>query len=112
MSGHDHVYSRTKVLDKNGVVSTVGGVIYMSGGVAGVNSPGVAYFAKSDTINEGASKFNTADKYAYYAKTAYTNCWTEISVTSSGIMVNTYRKDSSTAIDTFMITKNNKTVIS
>ena len=107
LSGHDHVYSRTKVLDKDGSVSENGGVVYMSAGVAGINAPGIAYFEKSDNINEGASKYNTADKYEYYAKESYKNCWTELSVNSNKICVSTYCAGSETAIDSFEVSKNN-----
>ncbi len=108
LSGHDHIYSRTKVLNKNGDVSSSGGVIYMSGGVAGVNAPNAALFETPSSINANVSKYNTKDKYAYYAKSKYTNCWTEIDVTSNAITVSTYRLGSNTAIDTFKVTKNNK----
>ena len=107
LSGHDHTYSRTKVLDKNGTVSENGGVVYMTGGVASVNAPGIAYFENSDRISVGASKLNTADKYEYYAKQTYTNCWTELSVTSNAITVNTFSGVSATLLDSFTVTKNN-----
>ena len=79
----------------------------MTGGVASVNAPGIAYFEKSDRISVGASKLNTADKYEYYAKQTYTNCWTELSVTSNAITVNTFSGVSATPLDSFTVTKNN-----
>ncbi len=111
LNGHDHVYSRTKALNGEGTVVEEGGVVYLTGGVAGVNAPDVSYFENTTdaktAVEAAITAGNSSDKYAKCdIATSYTHCWTEISVTSTGISVTTYGNNSTaTVIDSFTISK-------
>lgn len=107
LNGHDHIYSVTKVLDKDGAVaanSNTAGVVYMSGAIAGSNGPGTSYF---ESGSEGIGT-NTADKYDKIIN-GKAFCWTELRVTSDGIKVTSYTAEDGTPqeLDTFTIKKNN-----
>lgn len=126
LNGHDHIYSVTKVLDKNGAIvaddSTTGGVVYMTGAIAGTTSPSKSNFGTSDGKGGTYNGVDTNVQTAYAkiisnedcypdstTKIALSNCWTELSVNENAITVTTYTVDKQAArqLDTFTIKKNN-----
>ena len=107
------------MLDKNGDVVNEGGVVYVSGGVAGVNSPNVSRFYSGEVVKDENENplYNTMNDVNKYdcgtVDKAYTNCWTEVNVTADKITVTTYSNDLNGGyIDKFEISNNQKTVIS
>ena len=111
LNGHDHIYSRTKALDGNGNIATEGGVVYMTGAIAGKNGCGKNLFETGYTDKNNPDYdakngvgTNTKDKYEkIIGDKMY--CWTELKVTSDGISVINYttQNDKAEIFDEFTI---------
>ena len=111
LNGHDHIYSRTKALDGNGNIATEGGVVYMTGAIAGNNGCGENLFETGYTDKNNPDYdakngvgTNTKDKYEKIIGDKMF-CWTELKVTSDGISVINYttQNDKAEIFDEFTI---------
>lgn len=98
LQAHDHIYARTKPLDKDGNVTESGGVIYMS------SLPGGNQAARTLWNNGGDDYSNNIDKYeSSVTAYKYDHAWTEVSVEGNAITVSTYATKVNTGADKILI---------
>lgn len=98
LQAHDHIYSRTKPLDKDGNVTESGGVIYMASLPAGNQTARTLYNRDGDDYNTNIDKYESS-----VTTYGYDHGWTEISVNGNEITLSTYATNVNTKADRVLI---------